>query len=60
MKQVKTNNLSESFEELKARREKNIDEINNLIHTSDWEIDGSEGYDEKDGKIYITLVKEKK
>lgn len=53
-KQVKP----ESFEKLQKRQIKSIDEVNKLIHTSDWVIDEHEGYDEKDGWMFITLVKE--
>ena len=52
-KQVK----QESFEKSQKRRIESKDEVNNLIHTSEWVIDEYEGYDEKDGWMFITLVK---
>ena len=47
----------ETFEEIQKRKKENKDEVNHLIHTSDWEIDD---YDEMDGYIFITICKKKK
>jgi hypothetical protein len=52
-KQVK----QESFKKSQKRQVESKDEVNNLIHTSEWVIDEYEGYDEKDGWMFITLVK---
>lgn len=46
----------ETFEQKRQRKYNNIDEVNNLIHTSEWEVDLSE-YDEKDGYILMTIFK---
>ena len=48
--------MNETFEELMKRKHDNIDEVNALIHTSEWEIDYSE-YDEKDGYAIVVLYK---
>ncbi len=47
--------MEETFEDIIKRQNENKDEVNNLIHTSDWEIDE---YDEYDGFIYVTIRKE--
>jgi hypothetical protein len=52
-KQVK----QESFKKSQKRQVESKDEVNNLIHTSEWVIDEYEGYDEKEGWMFITLVK---
>jgi hypothetical protein len=48
--------MEETFEEIMQRKNENKDEVNNLIHTSEWEISD---YDEMDGYIFITICKEK-
>jgi hypothetical protein len=50
--------MEETFEELMKRKHENIDEVNSLIHTSEWQVDNCE-YDEKDGYVLITLYKKK-
>lgn len=48
--------MEETFEEAMKRRYEGIDEVNNLIHTSEWEFND---YDEKDGYIFVTVCKKK-
>jgi hypothetical protein len=50
--------MNETFEETMKRKYENIDEVKNLIHTSEWQVDNCE-YDEKDGFILITVYKNK-
>jgi hypothetical protein len=48
--------MNETIEESMKRKYGNIDEVNALIHTSEWEIDYSE-YDEKEGYVIVVLYK---
>jgi len=50
--------INETYEQIQQRKYNNIDEVSNLIHTNEWEVDLSE-YDEKDGYIFITIFKKK-
>ena len=53
MKKVYTN---EEFDALMNRKRDNINEVNDLIDTSEWKIDYSE-YDEQNGYAIIVLFK---
>jgi len=46
--------LEESYEQSKERQHLSVDEVNNLIHTSEWEV---VDYDERSGYAYVTLRK---
>jgi len=48
--------MNETFEESMKRKHELIDEVNDLIDTSEWKIDYSE-YDEQNGYAIIVLFK---